>query len=82
MASKRTLKRRADEIGRFRSLVSGGDTCVQMGAEIKYLSQEHREKILLRAQLPLKIPSDHALAMKAGLAIPWNKLRELKRYCT
>lgn len=31
--------------------------------------------------LAVTVPTEHALAMKADLAIPWNKLRALRRYC-
>lgn len=78
-ASKWTLKRRTESIKRVRSLTSGGDTTVQMAAEVKSLSKEEREKIILEAQLPIIIPTDHALALKADLSIPWCKLRVLRR---
>ena len=78
-ASSRTLKRRSDEIGRVRSIASGGDSTVQLQAEIKSLTKEERDELLYQAQLPIVIPSDHALAMKADLGLPWNKLRILRR---
>ena len=74
------MKRRSDGISQVRSITSGGDTTVQMAAELKGLSKEERDSLLNEAQLPIVIPTDHALAMKADLAIPWNKLRSLRRY--
>lgn len=74
------MKRRSDEISRVRSIMSGGDTTVQLSAEIKSLEKEEREKLLEDAQLPVVIPTDHALAMKADLGLPWNKFRILRRY--
>lgn len=50
-----------------------------MAAEIKALSKVERESLLHEAQLPIVIPTEHALAMKADLALPWNKLRFLRR---
>jgi hypothetical protein len=50
-----------------------------MAAAVRSLSKKEREDILQEAQLPIMIPTDHALAMKADLAIPWNKLRTLRR---
>lgn len=57
----------------------GGDCTSQLADEVKALSKAERESLLREAQLPLLIPTDHALAMKADLALPWNKLRVLRR---
>ena len=78
-ASRRTLKRRTEQIGRIRSLSSGGDSTAQLRAEIKSLSKEEREELLQQAGLPVHIPIDHSLAIKADLGIPWRKLRILRR---
>ncbi len=78
-ASRRTIKRRTEQIGRIRSLSSGGDSVAQLRAEMKSLSKEEREEILQEVGLPVAIPLDHSLAMKADLAIPWSKLRLLRR---
>ena len=43
-------------------------------AEVNYLSRQQREELLQQAQLPLVIPADHALALKANLSIPWQSL--------
>lgn len=74
------MKRRTEGISLVRSITSGGDSTAQMAAEVKALSKEERESILQEAQLPIFIPTDHALAMKADLSLPWNKLRILRRY--
>ncbi len=79
-ASKWTLKRRTEGISRVRSITSGGDTTAQMVAEYKSLSKEERAKVLQEAGLPITIPTDHSLALKANLSIPWNKLRVIRRY--
>jgi hypothetical protein len=51
-----------------------------MQAEVKALSKDEREALLAEAQLPVHIPPNHVLAMKADLAIPWNKMRKISRY--
>ena len=73
-ACHRTLKRRSNEISRVRSIASGGDTTAQLEAEVKSLTKEERGELLQQVQLPVAIPTDHALAMKADLGLPWNKL--------
>jgi len=50
-----------------------------MEAEMKCLTKEERDQLLHQAQLPVVIPCDHALAIKADLGLPWNKLRILRR---
>ena len=44
------------------------------------MSKEEREAIVREAGLPTEIPPDHALALKADLALPWAKMREISRY--
>ena len=78
-ASKRTIERRTEVLGHVRQLASGGDISAQFAAEIKVLNTAEREDLLHQAQLPVVIPANHALAMKADLGIPWNKLRILRR---
>jgi hypothetical protein len=73
------MKRRSDEIGRVRAITSGGDVQAQLAAELKCLTKAQREELLQEAQLPVVIPTNHALAIKADLGIPWNKLRILRR---
>ena len=62
-----------------RDIASGGDSTTQLAAEIKSLSKAEREDLLQQTCLPIVIPPEHALAMKADLGIPWNKLRILRR---
>ncbi len=78
-ASSRTVKRRAEVLETVREVTSGGDSTSQLAAEVRYLTKAQREELLQQVQLPLVIPADHALAMKADLAIPWTKLRVLRR---
>ncbi len=78
-ASARTLKRRTGVLDSVRDFVSGRDSNAQLAAEVTCLSKSQREELLKQVQLPLVIPVDHSLAMKADLAILWTKLRILRR---
>ena len=78
-ACKKTLQRRSLQLSQVRSVLSGGDSRAQFQAEIKSLSNEERKELLGQVGLPVIIPTDHALAMKADLALPWTKLRVLRR---
>ena len=73
-ASARTVKRRIEVLDTVREIASGSNSSAQFAAELNYLSQDQREELLQQVQLPLVTPADHALAMKADLAIPWSKL--------
>ena len=78
-ASRRTLKRKTDDISRIRNIASGGESSAQLKAEIRSLTMEQREELLQQAQLPVVIPTNHALAIKADLSLPWIKLRVIRR---
>jgi ribosomal protein L29 len=78
-ASSKTLTHRTRALTELRTSISGGDTSAQLRAEIKALSKEEREEVLKEAHLPIAIPPDHALAMKADLALPWSKMRVISR---
>ena len=79
-ASEATKVRRSHTLSLARSYMSGGDDSVQLQSELKCLTQEERKKVLADAHLPIAIPINHSLAMKADLALPWAKLRILNRY--
>ena len=64
----------------MRTHISGGEVSVQMRAELRALNKEEREELLGEANLPVQIPPDHALAIKADLALPWAKMRVIARY--
>lgn len=78
-ASARTVKRRVEVLDSVREIASGSDSSSQFAAEFHCQSREHREELLRQVKLPLAIPVNHALAIKADLAIPWSKLRVLRR---
>lgn len=63
----------------MRDLVSAGDARSQLQAEIRHLTKEERQRLLVDAGFTLDIPPGQGLAMKADLGIPWNKLRTIRR---
>ena len=56
------------------------DTKSQLQAEVKMLTSEERQDLLKSAGITIDIPPEQGLAIKADLAIPWNKLRVIRRY--
>ena len=64
----------------FRGSLSMNDTRTQLQAEVKMLSSEERQDLLKSVGITIDIPPEQGLAMKADLAIPWNKLRIIRRY--
>ena len=78
MASSKTVRRRSSELEDIRVTMSK-DSQAQLQAEVKGLPAEDRMKLLSSAGITLDIPPEKGLAMKADLAIPWNKLRTIRR---
>ena len=78
-ACSKTLRRRSHCLSSIREAVSGGDAIVQLQSEVRCLSREERQQLLQKADLPVVIPTDHALAMKADLSLSWDKLRVIRR---
>lgn len=65
--------------------MSGGtaaSSTAQFAAELQCTNREERETILREAGILSSedVPEEECLAMKASLAIPWNKLRHIRRY--
>ena len=62
-----------------RSIVSGGEPSALM-EEVLTLSDEERMSLLQKAGITnIAIDSVQVLAIKVGMAIPWNGLRQLRR---
>ena len=80
VASSKTLRNRSQQLGRVREVVSGGSRCEQLQDELGHMTKEDREAILCEAALPVKIPTDHGLALKSDFQLPWNKMRAIHRY--
>ena len=82
LATDKTIHRRSQQLFRVRVHICGGDgeVGIQIKNEIKRMNKKEREDLLKEARLPIEIPTEHALAIKADLAISWNKLRTVRRY--
>lgn len=66
----------------MRSVVSGGEPSALIQKEVLALNDEERRALLQKAGISstIAIGAVEVLAIKAGLVIPWNKLRLLRRY--
>ena len=78
-ASVRTLKRRCAEMQSIRQLVAKGESSALLKNEVDYLTEADRQLLLQEAGIMSSIRASQALAIKAGLEIPWTKLRCLRR---
>eukprot|EP00731_Ephydatia_muelleri_P023934 Em0016g205a len=78
----RTLKSRCSELQAIRRFVSGGQPSVLLQNEVLSLGDEQRRALLKEAGISdeIKIGPAEVLAIKVGLAIPWNKIRILRRW--
>ena len=66
-----------------RTRASAGDAAVQLEGELQTCSSQERQRllgVLAKDGCKVVIPPDEALAMKADLGLPWNKLRVVRRY--
>ena len=73
---------RCSEMQRTRSILSGGEASALIQEEVLIFSDEERRSLLDKAGISssIEIGAAQVLVIKAGLAIPWNKLRLLRRY--
>ena len=78
-ASGRTKRR--DDIVKRRASISGGDegAQIQLLLEIRTLKRDERQKLLVEAGIKAEIDASQSLAIKADLAIPWYRLRVLRK---
>ena len=67
-------------VGQYRDVISGGEGNQLLEREVTTLGVESRRQLLEKASITLTIPKGQGLAMKADLALPWNKMQELRRY--
>ena len=67
---------RCFQMQKFRGIVSGGEASALIQKEVLILTDEERQSLLDKAEIShqLNLGQLRLLAMKAGLAIPWNKL--------
>jgi len=65
----KTVQRLSHCLSTIRESISGVDGTVQLQSEVRSLSREERQELLHKADLPVVIPTDHALAMKADMSL-------------
>lgn len=65
-----------------REAISGGrdGASRQLQVEVKAMPKEDRQKLLEEAGFGIEMDATQVLAIKADLAIPWYRLRILRRY--
>eukprot|EP00731_Ephydatia_muelleri_P038792 Em0911g3a len=70
------------ELPAIRRVVSGGQPSVLFQNEVLSLGDEQRRALLKEAGISdeIKIGPAEVIAIKVGLAIPWNKIRILRRW--
>lgn len=78
-ASKKTISRRSSCLSQLREHISGGESSVQLKAELNALTREERMEALADAHLPIVIPAEQALSMKTDLVLPWATVRKVNR---
>ena len=71
-----TVKMRCFQMQKIRGIVSGGEASALIQKEVLILTDEERQSLLDKAEISssIELGAAEILAMKAGLAIPWNKL--------
>ena len=81
-ASNRTLKRRRDNLKDQRTSISGGNEDAQklLQAEVRAIPTKERQELLSEAGIGVEMNATQALAIKADLAMPWYRIRVLRRY--
>ena len=62
-----------------REMISGGGASEQLHDELSVLTEEERQEFLVSADSATRITPEETLAMKADLALPWRKLRIMRR---
>jgi len=69
-ASSRTIQRWVQQMQNLHKTLG-----VDLREELRALSRKERGDLLKGAALPIEIPPEHSLAMKANLTLSWSKLR-------
>ena len=79
---KKTTKAQTQQLGEHRHLISGRSELFQLQDEVKACTSAEQEQLLADLQqggFKVAVPADQALALKADLNIPWEKLRVVRR---
>ena len=78
--SHKTLRRRSDELNQHRLAVSGSEGLAQLQSELRSITSDERQAVLKDLEFKIEIPALTSLALKYNLCLPWNKMRNLKRF--
>ena len=80
-ASQRTKHRRAVSLQNVREVISAGSSTAQFVEEARSQSVAEREALLegLQGGMKVIIPPLESLAMKTGMILPWNAMRQIRR---
>ena len=81
-ASRKTVRNRTEEVSHYRRMVSGDCGKEQLKDEMKVLDPDERKQLVESGAFATSavVSAENTLAFKADLQIPWNKLREMRRY--
>ena len=79
-AHRRPATGRSNELKRHREAVSREANVMQLQDELKAMPPSDRQTLLEDTEFKIEIAPLKSLALKANLCLPWNKLRNLKRY--
>ena len=66
-------------MAQIRTSISGGYKEQLLEREVRALNLQSRKQLLNSAGITHYIPAEQGLALKADLALPWNKMQELRR---
>jgi hypothetical protein len=66
-------------VQQLRKIIEGEDSSLILHQELRSLTKDERGQLLIDAELTIDIPLKQGLSVKADLALPWNKLRIIRR---
>ena len=79
--SERTTRRRVHEMSQCRAVITSSisSSSSLLEREITTLAKAERQALLQGAGVVVNIPPEEGLAMKADLALPWSRMRDIRR---
>ena len=85
LVSDRVVKNRSRDIAQIRERVAGNDVesvQIQQASEISSQPLDQRKNIIKQSGISsqIRIPSTQTIAMKSGVGLTYNQLRNTKRY--
>ena len=81
--AKRTLRGRTKQSKDVLQMISGKSeeaTAVQTSHLVQSFDVKTRQKIIEGLKSTVSVPADHVAAMKSTLNLPWNLLRDVRRW--